>query len=239
MNTAMNTAMRVNQMKLFTAIYENDLKKCVELVDTDTTLVNFPSESGKPPLYHAIDVNNKEICKLLLDRGANLGKHCILSVWHCEYALDYAVFRNKIEMCKLLIEYGANPNDEDYTKNNALHYAVEFNNWPICELLIKSGANINQQNDKKNTPLCRSAWRGLDTICINLLQAGADPFIKCKDGATAYEWACKYHINITAAIIFRKIREYKMTQLFVAHEISNKIARLDCNIWRAVYQYIR
>lgn len=98
--------------------------------------VNFQFSNGKTGLYYAIAFNKIEICKFLLQNGAN--PNLIVSKYSTLY---WAIKYNRKRIVRFLIEFGADVNETDEKQNTPLIYAAKLNNLNLCKVLIDRGAN--------------------------------------------------------------------------------------------------
>ncbi len=94
----------------------------------------------------------------------------------------------------MLIKGGANVHEKDNDGMTALHWAAVAHRPDVIKPLIEGGAEVNAVDRFGYTPLQYAATIdfGDSSTAIELLQAGADPNIKDKDGKTAFVRAEKY-----------------------------------------------
>lgn len=84
-------------------------------------------------LRWAVQYGQLEVCKLLLEHGADV------HTWN-NLTLRYATYYGHLEVCKVLLEHGA---DVHACDNLPLIYAAMKGHLEVCKLLIEHGANIN------------------------------------------------------------------------------------------------
>ena len=94
-------------------------------------------------LFEAIEYNNIQKLKELLEKGANPN---IQNKW-IEIPLHYAKTNKQI---KLLLEAKANPNIQDIFGDTPFHYIHSIEQ---TKLFLEAGANFNIQNNYGGTPL--------------------------------------------------------------------------------------
>ncbi|KAF7966438.1 hypothetical protein HWV62_38376 [Athelia sp. TMB] len=111
-----------------------------------------------------------EICKLLLERGANVnavgGKYGT--------ALQVASRSGIRETCQLLLEQGADVNATGGHHGTALLAASFEGSLKICQLLLEHGADVNATGGRYGTALRAASCEGHLEICQLLLAQGAD-----------------------------------------------------------------
>jgi ankyrin repeat protein len=101
-----------------------------------TADVNIGDRRGTPPLHHAIEKNNIEIVKMLIEKGADVD-----AVDSREKpAIVAAVENGNIEIIKILLEKNVKLNVIDKQKNTPLIIAVQNERNDIVELLLQKGA---------------------------------------------------------------------------------------------------
>ena len=122
-----------------------------------------PSYNKKTPLMAACDSGNIELCKYLIEKGADVniktkgynGTPLIAASWN-------------IELCKYLIEEkraDVNIKSEGYNATTPLIATCFSGNIEVCKYLIEKGANVNINTDwylpliaacnSKNIELCK------------------------------------------------------------------------------------
>lgn len=122
-------------IEIFKIINEEDntekLNEFLRLIDINQKF----GPDGYDLLYHAIEINNEHIVKLLLDYGANSN-----SLYRGEdslSALNFAVYLGLPHITAQLLSYGANLAHKSLDDVNALWLALEFNHYEIINNIFK------------------------------------------------------------------------------------------------------
>gem|GEM_PF-3963217 len=142
-------------------------------------VINVMNKEGHTPLFRAVDADNADTVKWLLEHGANpdLGKELplerafILNYMKCAEALcagganvnainedgvtllTKAISRDKKETIKFLLDHKADPNAKDKHNRTALHMAASRGNQAVMETLLALKGDINAADDEGRTPL--------------------------------------------------------------------------------------
>ena len=96
------------------------------------------------------------------------------------------VMDGDLRVVNLFIQAGLSPNSRDSRGVPVLSLAVRKRHGAIVKLLIACGADIDAvSEDRGNTALMDAAAEGLDSIVLNLVQAGAKVDIQSKNGQSA------------------------------------------------------
>ena len=151
------------------------------------------------PLNLAIENNNIECVKLLLEHGARpnhqffMGYQLnVMSLENLECLeillengadpnlcnrcgispLMKASREHNIEAVRLLIKHGADVNIQcppRFDQKTALHFAIESGNIIITEILIKAGAKLSKPDNYRYSPLHTAVLKGRSDICYFLI----------------------------------------------------------------------
>uniref|UniRef100_A0A1X7TJD1 DED domain-containing protein n=1 Tax=Amphimedon queenslandica TaxID=400682 RepID=A0A1X7TJD1_AMPQE len=152
----------------------------------DPNATEYPT-GGSPALIRAIEKDNTDIVKLLLEKELILLLLRLLAVYSTE--------KNNIEIVDLLLKKGADPNATKYSGGpTALITAIEKNNIEIVELLLKKGADPNATKHSGGpSALIMAFEKNYIRIFKVLLKEGADPNVitKYSGGPTALIIAIK------------------------------------------------
>ena len=125
-----------------------------------------------PPLCRAVDKNNTAIAEYLIDHGANINVYPVEGWGPLQETVHIS---NSIEMAKLLLAKGADINSEIYP---VLNSAINQERKNLCEFLIQRGADVNAKDKWGQTSLYL-AIRNDDSDIMNILIANdADVDIK-------------------------------------------------------------
>jgi len=89
------------------AIINDNEKVVMKFLRTNKNLVNLKTDSGGTPLFIAISKGYENLCKILIENGANVNYECSLDGL-CITPLCAAIVRKNENIVKILIENGAN-----------------------------------------------------------------------------------------------------------------------------------
>lgn len=177
---------------LFSIIYPYtmEIKKHLNLY-FNTNIAEQP-QNDLTPLYYAVQMNEFDKVKILLEHGANPNE----SYTYNDQLIYTAINNNNANITKLLIEHGVNINCINYMNGSPLHLAVSKNDLNLVKLLLENKAFVNiktqyhdtlrpagtHYNDFGKTPLHIAVHDKNIKIISLLLEYGADPYIIDNDG---------------------------------------------------------
>lgn len=190
----LNTQINKVDNKLFLAVSNGDLDKVKALLKSGSN-PNSKDAFEKHILESALNLkqNRIEMFKLLIESGADIntkiGQRPLISY-------------PNTEIIEFLLSKGANPNIKS---DNGMTPLMNNGKWGTKEtvsLLLNAGANINEQDTIGNTPLIYAVNQNLsrdndlriDVIKL-LIEKGANPNIKNKQGQTAFSIAASLGDN--------------------------------------------
>jgi ankyrin repeat protein len=152
------------------------------LVGPSNSNVNLRDSEGRTPLWRAVDIDNADSVKWLIDHGADPN----IANSHGEQPLDRALLLDYMKVARTLCENGASPNaitEDEMTVlikaidrgkqgpidfllsfkfdpnfkcrggRTALHMAATRANQAVAGALLAAGANINAADENGRTPL--------------------------------------------------------------------------------------
>ncbi|GFY70710.1 ankyrin repeat and MYND domain-containing protein 2 [Trichonephila inaurata madagascariensis] len=120
------------EKELFTYTKENNCKQVKHLLTNKKISVNSVDADGMTPLQHAADTGTYEMCKLLLDCGAeiNLTKH------FAQYsALTFAALSGNLDVVNLLLQSGASTTSVSSNNKTAAQMATSVGNHYIASVI--------------------------------------------------------------------------------------------------------
>eukprot|EP01100_Stratorugosa_tubuloviscum_P012867 TRINITY_DN6237_c0_g1_i1.p1 TRINITY_DN6237_c0_g1~~TRINITY_DN6237_c0_g1_i1.p1 ORF type:complete len:145 (+),score=44.56 TRINITY_DN6237_c0_g1_i1:44-478(+) len=88
-------------------------------------------------LHTAAKCNQEKICKLLIEKGADMNATKFNTAFHLAAEL------NLENICKLFLDKGMDVDIKTSADYTPLHFAVDKNCFEVCKLLIERGADIN------------------------------------------------------------------------------------------------
>jgi uncharacterized protein len=171
------------QERLRQAIKQGDASAVEEALNGGANL-RRPFNFGPLPLTEAAYAGNPKIVQLLLDRGAPINARTPMG----ETALMAAAKAGSPGMVALLLDKGADVNARDWRGATALaqfNYVSIQNLAEIAGLLIDRGARLNLADIFGNTPLLAATKFGDLDLMKRMLEQGADPNARNKQGWTA------------------------------------------------------
>ncbi|XP_076643279.1 uncharacterized protein LOC143353675 [Halictus rubicundus] len=171
---------------------------------TKDKILNQPLLEEGTFLSYAAKNNQPDIVRTLLSCGANPAVQNVNGQNAVDVASSDAIRRTYIEellrataasevdRVVQLLDAGLNVNswDSHGSKNTPLHWAACYGNKDIVACLIDRGADVNAVNGCGATPLHDAVNRGDVAICQELLQAGANPFVRATKGTFAGKGPC-------------------------------------------------
>lgn len=146
---------------------------------------------GINALVYAVSLNDEEMVKFLLEKGADANTVCEIENEHIYMPptpLMNAVYNGNTNIINMLLENGA---DINYTTDEMtpLIYAAYKGNTNIINTLLENGADINYTNYYGMTALMYAAsYNQFEAVKI-LLENNADTSITDEDGYTALDLA--------------------------------------------------
>ena len=172
---------------LMTACATHHVDCALYLISCNVNL-ELAAKDGWTALMIAIDHNQEEIVKALLDAGAKTGK------FNYSGACELCIAAKYPRLAELLLEHGANPNQPHpklplvkplfLTLSHCKDAHPDF-----VRTLVKHGAEVNAQTKEGQTPLMVSVMNA--GITKALLECGADSSLRDQDGETALDYAKK------------------------------------------------
>jgi ankyrin repeat protein len=145
-----------------------------------------------PPLEWAISLDNTELVKLLIDRGADVKAKSDLG----STPLHSAAERGNLEIAEILIAHGADVNAKINGGTTPLHQAAWGGAEAVMKLLLSKGAEADARRSDGLTPLINAAGSGAASQgngCVEILLAkGVNINATDEDGETALHKAAYY-----------------------------------------------
>ncbi|CAG7828652.1 unnamed protein product [Allacma fusca] len=137
---------------IFTLISKDDVQGVTEILRTGSVNVDIVDEHGMTPLQHAAYRGNETMCRMLLDRGADVngGNH------NNNYtALHFAALSGKSALCQVLLQAGAKSHAVNSVGRTPAQMAAFVGNHGCV-------STINNFVDRKDVEYFTSV-RGLET----------------------------------------------------------------------------
>ena len=165
-----------NEKLFLLAVKSNDFNTVQSMLDAGVD-INGVYFSGKSENALMDALYNREMMQFLLERGADVnGFYVIDSEEHWSY-LNIAAFDQDYDTVKYLLDWGANPNDA-YLSSNIARYGTIFPGGASLHFALSKA--LAETMDRYN-------------IVELLLDHGANPDSKNRNGETAYIYAVKHN----------------------------------------------
>lgn len=162
----------------------NGSLELVKLLVSKGAKINAVDKEFSMPLAEAVQADNLEIAKFLLEHGADK------TINHADTEFQTAIFKARsAKMAQLLIANGANVSESDKKGLSVLLHAVaNYLDFDLLKVLLQNGADINARDDSGTTALLRAAWYPYerdDKNCVQfLLENGAKANVANNQGET-------------------------------------------------------
>eukprot|EP01038_Epipyxis_sp_PR26KG_P009180 gene9180-12379_t len=171
-----------------TALMATKNKDIAELLIKYGANVNMQDDDGVTPLFYAAGYDSGDIAELLLKYGANINHQDKFG----ETALFLAIMQGYIGVVKTLLAYDASIHIKDKEGYSPLFVALRNDRTEVLKCLILYGgveALDNIKDNEERTCLHWAACHEQNEIIKILLNANANPTVKCKNGRTPFEWS--------------------------------------------------
>lgn len=163
---------------------QNGSLELVKLLVSKGAKVNAVDKEFSMPLAKAVQADNLEIAKFLLEHGADK------TINHSDTEFQTAIFKARsAKMAQLLIANGANVSDRDKKGLSVLLHAVaNYLDFDLLKVLLQNGADINEQDKSGTTALlwvAQHPYERDDKNCVQfLLENGAKANVANNQGET-------------------------------------------------------
>lgn len=163
---------------------ENGPLELVKLLISKGAKVNAVDKEFSMPLAKAVQADNLEIAKFLLEHGADK------TINQSDTEFQTAIFKaSSAKMAQLLIANGANVSDRDKKGLSVLLHAVaNYLDFDLLKVLLQNGADINAQDKSGTTALLQAVrypYERDDKNCVQfLLENGANANVANNQGET-------------------------------------------------------
>lgn len=163
---------------------QNGPLELVKLLVSKGAKVNAVDKEFSMPLAKAVQADNLEIAKFLLEHGADK------TINHADTEFQTAIFKARsAKMAQLLIANGANVSESDKKGLSVLLHAVANHlDFDLLKVLLQNGADINAQDNSGTTALLWAAqhpYERDDKNCVQfLLENGAKANVANNQGET-------------------------------------------------------
>ncbi len=197
-----NVRSKPGRTALLIACSQSGTSEIVKLLLEKGADFSTPDARGITPLLAATETDDIATITLLLNKGAD-----VKAVSALGDSLMNAAAMGNTSVVKMLLAKGADVHTVSMPQINvvkngpialgsftALLLAAAYGGADSVELLLHAGSNVNAQDVRGMTPLMLaiSTDRPDPKVIRLLLDKGADPKIKDKNGESAFDWANKY-----------------------------------------------
>lgn len=157
----------LNRLDILSAIDEGDVGKLRHIIQSNPSCI-VECEKVVFPLHAAILSGNKEICKVLIQSGADVNAKDRNS----ETALCLACIKGFKDIVRTLLLNDADPNLANDSGVTPLHICAIKGYADISELLVRYGANLNIRDHRGESPIQLAIKNKNDSVCDYLLLRG-------------------------------------------------------------------
>jgi ankyrin repeat protein len=169
-----------DQLALIEAARKGDRPGLAKLLKQGVNPNAKPDLWGKTALIVAVERNDVEMVRLLLDSGADPD---LLAGGYTP--LGRAAFLGYDHVAALLLKYGADPDFKSKDGNTPLTAAASMNRLEVIRVLIPAHPDYTLFNREGRTALSVAAMRGYIDAVRLMLDAGVDPNVPNNTGSTA------------------------------------------------------
>jgi ankyrin repeat protein len=150
------------------------------LVSRSGFTVDDKDEAGRTPLWWAVEHDNEDTFRFLLDHGAQLESRGPSGLT----PLMRAAASGRTEMMGLLLDKGADREARDFQGRTPLSQAAASGHCDAVKILAKDSAYLELQDNGGDTALALAASRGHTEVVKLLLRQGAGVETRDRSGQT-------------------------------------------------------
>jgi ankyrin repeat protein len=162
-------------LKFERAVKEGDSSTVQNMLDQGEMDVNKEIGFGTTPIFFALESDQDEMVRLLLERGAKVD----VRDDEGRGPLTMAAKKGKDDMVKAMVEASGKPDSKGWAEMTALMiYAQESDGLPMVKYLVEKGADVNARKDILQgsfnpTPLAFAMDEGNIEVTKYLIEKGA------------------------------------------------------------------
>ena len=164
--------------------------------------VHVRNKDGRTPLHSASCSDHPSIVELLLKMGVDVDARDNNDMTPLLSAV--ASFHENGAAVQLLLAHGADVHVRNKDGRTPLHSASCSSHPSIVEFLLKSGADVDAQDNDNMTPLlCALQWWRGGAAAQLLLEYGANPHVRNKEGETPLHLASQMNFSDIVALLLK------------------------------------
>ena len=182
---------------VFSAVMTNSYDELAVIIRKNPSLVNKRNRLGCTPLYIAAQRGNLQLCKMLIDLGADLNQ----PNKYGHSPLHRAACNGHLNVCKLLVSKGCIIDSRTNWGFTPLDRAIQKNQPAVAQYLISQGASLYAKDNFGNMPFHRVAKHGRSDLIAMFMSAGFDVNARGCDGMTALHFASEGGFLKTAEVL--------------------------------------
>jgi ankyrin repeat protein len=176
----------VTSDKLTSAIESGKKEKVRRLLAEERRDINALIDGRQPALHLAIQEEQTDIVKALLDNGASINS----SGYHGWTPLHIAASIGNLTLVELCISHGANVQALTDTAQTALHKACASKNVWVVKAVLEAGADKEAKNQRGMRSLHIAAHQNnMEMVRLLIQNYGVSLLAKDIHGATPADWA--------------------------------------------------
>ncbi|XP_061717933.1 ankyrin-1-like [Cydia pomonella] len=165
--------------------HHSSLQTIKALLDSAEDIANYGSIESVTPLHVASTQGRVGVIQLLIDHGAMID----VQDFDGDTALHDAALASKLKSVTVLLHAGCDPSIKNETGYTPFHLACFTGRFNIIKAMLPFIDDINEFTANEDTPLIIACNGNNEKIVQFLLDNGADPHIKNKDGFSASDIA--------------------------------------------------
>ena len=139
----------VENSNIFAAISQKDFATVEYLLSSSPKVINERNQFNRTPLHFAVESDNLEMVKLLINAGSDVNSVAMNSLT----PLFSAVATGDIEIVKFLVSSGADLKCRNQQQDTVIHLAIKLGNIELVRFFASKGVDLTAKNDKGQTPV--------------------------------------------------------------------------------------